>query len=429
MLKSHPCFNTSAIHKFARIHLPVAPACNVLCNFCNRRFDCINENRPGVSSRILTPEEASQRVILTKAKIPELKVVGIAGPGDPLANPEATFQTFRFVAEHFPDMTLCLSTNGLLLEDLADQIFEVGVQAVTLTINALNLPVLEDIYQFITYKGITFVGQGAAEMLAEKQRRAMEVLDHQGMSFKVNTVLIPGVNEVEIEEIARLAAHHHALLHNILPFIPVEDTFFSRQGVLAPSFNELEIARKKASGHLSVMRHCRQCRADAVGFLFEDQCHRVDLLQFQGSGSDATLSSNLGDRPSPPATPSFKVTPGSTSVVRIAVATQSGEVVDLHFGKADQFEIWEYDLNLNVGQKIDVRKVERQYLGMLTCSEDPTWLPRIVNILGDCQALLCLNIGPRPLNFLCESGLKVYQVYDGIGNALREVSEEIFSKS
>ena len=52
----HPCFASGC--KSGRIHLPVAPICNIQCNYCKREFDCLNESRPGVTSRIMSPEEA-----------------------------------------------------------------------------------------------------------------------------------------------------------------------------------------------------------------------------------------------------------------------------------------------------------------------------------------------------------------------------------
>ena len=57
VIRTHPCYCEDAHRSFARMHLPVAPRCNIQCNFCNRRFDCCNESRPGVTSEVLTPEE------------------------------------------------------------------------------------------------------------------------------------------------------------------------------------------------------------------------------------------------------------------------------------------------------------------------------------------------------------------------------------
>ncbi len=91
----HPCFNKDSHHKFGRIHLPVAPRCNLQCNFCNRKFDCMNESRPGVTSAVLTPNQAADYLDTMMKKEPNLTVVGISGPGDPFDNPVETMATIR----------------------------------------------------------------------------------------------------------------------------------------------------------------------------------------------------------------------------------------------------------------------------------------------------------------------------------------------
>lgn len=57
-LDNHPCFNKKASASYGRVHLPVAPHCNIQCNFCNRIYDCANENRPGVTAKVQTPDES-----------------------------------------------------------------------------------------------------------------------------------------------------------------------------------------------------------------------------------------------------------------------------------------------------------------------------------------------------------------------------------
>jgi MoaA/NifB/PqqE/SkfB family radical SAM enzyme len=57
---AHPCFDVTAKHTNARVHLPVAPKCNMLCNYCSRKYDCVNESSPGVTSAILTPQQAAE---------------------------------------------------------------------------------------------------------------------------------------------------------------------------------------------------------------------------------------------------------------------------------------------------------------------------------------------------------------------------------
>ena len=82
-IHNHPCYSEGAHHHYARIHVAVAPACNIQCNYCNRKYDCSNESRPGVTSERLTPEESAKKVMYVGGEVQRLSVLGIAGPGDP----------------------------------------------------------------------------------------------------------------------------------------------------------------------------------------------------------------------------------------------------------------------------------------------------------------------------------------------------------
>src|SRR5574344_526340 len=126
-IEEHPCFNKDVMHTNARVHLPVAPKCNIQCNYCNRKYDCINESRPGVTSSMLTPTQAVEYLRTLNSVMENLKVIGIAGPGDPFANPIETMETLRQCHQAFPDKIFCLSTNGLELEPYIDEIADLGV--------------------------------------------------------------------------------------------------------------------------------------------------------------------------------------------------------------------------------------------------------------------------------------------------------------
>ncbi|MDR2789662.1 MAG: hypothetical protein LBB59_01615 [Campylobacteraceae bacterium] len=60
-INSHPCYSQNAHQHYARIHVAIAPACNMQCNYCSRKYDCSNESRQGVTSCKLTPEEAVKK--------------------------------------------------------------------------------------------------------------------------------------------------------------------------------------------------------------------------------------------------------------------------------------------------------------------------------------------------------------------------------
>jgi Predicted Fe-S oxidoreductases len=120
------------------MHIPVAPKCNISCNYCSRKYDCANESRPGVTSKVLTPEQALEKFKFVKSKIKNLTVVGIAGPGDALANFDEVKKSLELIRKESPETTFCLSTNGLMLPFYANQLIELGVSHVTVTMNAID---------------------------------------------------------------------------------------------------------------------------------------------------------------------------------------------------------------------------------------------------------------------------------------------------
>ena len=69
-VNNHPCYSEEAHHYYARMHVAVAPACNIQCHYCNRKYDCANESRPGVVSELLTPDQAVKKVMVVAANIP-----------------------------------------------------------------------------------------------------------------------------------------------------------------------------------------------------------------------------------------------------------------------------------------------------------------------------------------------------------------------
>ncbi len=79
-IKVHPCFTEEAHEKFSRAHLPIAPACNIQCRYCIRKFDCANECRPGITSKVLTPDEAVDRTRVLVERTDRLSVIGIVVP-------------------------------------------------------------------------------------------------------------------------------------------------------------------------------------------------------------------------------------------------------------------------------------------------------------------------------------------------------------
>ncbi len=257
--QNHPCFALGLKSNKGRIHLPVSPGCNIGCRFCKRDFND-EENRPGVASSIISPDDALDAVRRALDLSPDLSVVGVAGPGDTLATGYA-LETFRKVRDAFPKMIKCMSTNGLLLPDKADEIIDAQIDTLTVTVNAVDPDIQEKINEFIVYQGKKYEGREAAEILIENQLKGIEKVSKAGITVKVNTVFIPEINKDHVPLVAKTVAEKGATIYNIIPLIPQHQFAWCS----APSCKDLSWVRAECEKYIKVFRHCQRCRADAIG--------------------------------------------------------------------------------------------------------------------------------------------------------------------
>lgn len=262
--KKHPCYNPGAVD-YARIHLPVAPKCNVQCNYCNRKYDCQNESRPGVTSSVLTPRQAFERYVEEKLKYNKLTVVGFAGPGDAMANFEDVKLTIKLIKAYDPSAIICLSTNGLALYEHVDELLELDVSHITITMNTIYPEVAAKIYKYIYVDGKKVIGVEAGRIIVQRQLDAIKKLTKNNVMVKINCVYIKGLNDDHIDKVVERVAKLGVSMTNIMPLIPTEDTAF--ENYPKPSSQELMLMRKKCEKYVTQMYHCKQCRADAVGTL------------------------------------------------------------------------------------------------------------------------------------------------------------------
>ncbi len=407
-IHNHPCFSEEAHHHYARMHVAVAPACNIQCHYCNRKYDCSNESRPGVVSELLTPEQAIQKTLAVAAAIPQMSVLGIAGPGDPLANPERTLATFRGLSEKAPDIKLCLSTNGLALPGLVDEICRHNIEHVTITINCVDPEIGARIYPWIFWNNRRITGIKAARILIEQQQKGLEMLVERGVLVKINSVLIPGVNDRHLREVSRVVKAKGAFLHNLMPLIaePEHGTFFGLMGQRSPTAAELQTLQNDCADGMAVMRHCRQCRADAVGMLGEDRCAEftLDKIGAMEIDHDAAMQRRAETRAAIEAKrlapPSATLVPivtlmrrpsSATRTIRVAVASSDGQTINQHFGHAEEFFIYTAD-GASV-RHIDTVRVGSYCSGPADCGEQSFILDDTIQALDGCAAVLCARIG------------------------------------
>ncbi|MCD6273432.1 MAG: radical SAM protein [Deltaproteobacteria bacterium] len=390
-LLNHPCFNAKIRGKFGRVHLPVAHRCNIQCNYCDRKYDCVNESRPGVTSAVLTPHQAMAYLEFVFEKTKNISVVGIAGPGDPFANPKETMQTLSMVREKYPEIMLCLATNGLGLEPYIDELAQLGVSHVTVTLNAIDYDIGAKIYSFIRYGKRVLSPKTGIKILLEKQLAAIEKLKEKGITTKVNTIILPGINEDHIEAVAKKMGELKVDILNCVPFYPNKGSAFTNLG--EPPKEIVKKIRKKAAQYIPQMYHCARCRADEIGILGEE--NNSELIEKLKECSELP---EIYDEKRP----------------YVAVATLEGALVNQNLGKARELFIY--------GRKdgeivfIESRKTPEPCQGM------KRW-EKLAETIDDCRALLAHAIGHNPREVILKKGIDILELDGMIDEAVEAVFE------
>lgn len=402
MTARHPCYSLNAHHHFARMHLPVAPVCNISCNYCHRKYDCVNESRPGVTSEVLTPEISLTKFIRVKEEIPHLSVVGIAGPGDALANWEVVKRSIKLIKADSPDMIFCLSTNGLMLPHYGQDIINLGIKHVTVTVNCLEPAIGAKIYHHIHYRGKYYVGENAAEILIHNQMEGIKILVDHGILVKVNIVMIKDINGEHIPEVVKKVKNLGALMTNIMPLIPAPGSVF--QNFPQTSMKELNTLRDLCQTDISQMRHCQQCRADAIGLLSEDQSYK-----FRHVKADTVKKCKFRGR-----------------FYKVAVTSKHKQLVDLHYGHAEEFHIYETD-GVDI-RFIETRATSKYCLGRVNCDETEEVKDAVIQGITDCDAVLTMRIGYGAQQRLREQGISAVEscasVKEGLFHTFHQLRHE-----
>jgi len=310
------------------------------------------------------------------AREPRIAVAGIAGPGDPFANPEETMATLRLLKKNFPGILLCLASNGLNISSSIEELAQIGVSHVTITVNAVDPLIGARIYGWVRDGKVVYRGVKAAELLLARQLAAITKLKEYNITVKVNSIVIPGINDTHVIAVAQKMKEFGVDLFNCMAMFPNVDTPFAN--IPQPDKNMMARIRDRAEAYLPQMRHCTRCRADAVGLLDNDRTE-----EFRGCLSAcASLPARPGeDRP------------------YVAVGTREGVLVNQHLGEAYKFQIWEKTADGDGFQMIAERQAPEPGCGVRR------WTA-LAAILKDCRAVLTSAIGETPKEILTKSGLK-----------------------
>ena len=104
--------------------------------------------------------------------------------------------------------------------------------------------------------------------------------------------------------------------------------------------------------------------------------------------------------------------------MKIAVASTNGKNVDLHFGDANRFLI--YEINDGEGKFQEIREKTEIPIN----NHQERWVASI-DIIEDCKAVLCSKIGKEPMIELRKLGIKPIQLDCEVKDAISECSKHL----
>lgn len=263
MSENHYCFNNSFLSSGSgRIHVPLAIYCNLNCNYCSFSFNknITRQPQPGSSSHILRHSIEIRNWLSQKSKeYKNIKIIGIAGPGDPLANIEQLKEFFDIVNESYQDYVTCICTSGLDFKNAESLILvQKTLGYITFTINTRKVESVNKIYKPIFFKNFD------AEKFIEEQEYAVKTCIKNNLKVKINCVYLPTINDDEILNLFNFYKTLGVQIFNIIKYKSMRTHVFSSLPPIDTfKYNKLLSDCKKAD--IKLLNKCYRCKSDVCG--------------------------------------------------------------------------------------------------------------------------------------------------------------------
>jgi len=232
-------------------------------------------------------------------------------------------------------------------------------------------------------------------------------------------VMIPGVNDTHVVDVNREVKKRGAFLHNIMPLIsaPEHGTVFGMSGQRGPTAQELKALQDACQDGMKMMRHCRQCRADAVGMLGEDRSpefttekimamdvsYDAEARKAYQDGVEAQRKAIAAERDAELAALAANK---NAIAILVAVASKGKGRINEHFGHAREFQV--YEVSAKGTTFVGHRRVD-QYCQDGMGEEES--LDTVVRAIQDCVAVLVARIGACPRKGLTEAGIEAVDAF------------------
>ena len=167
--------------KISYIRISVTDRCDFRCTYC------MPEKMQFLPKKDLLTLEELERLgnVFIDLGVKKLRITG----GEPLVRKDI-MNLFKGIGKRIGNglEELTLTTNGSQLEDYADELFEIGVRRINISLDTLEKN---------KFKLITRLGN------FEKVMRGIMRAKKAGMKVKINTVALKGVNDMEIIKLVK----------------------------------------------------------------------------------------------------------------------------------------------------------------------------------------------------------------------------------
>lgn len=294
----------------------------------------------------------------------------ISGPGDPMAAPDLTMDILDYLRQRYGGLPPAITTLGIGLAEYAAQLAQHGVTHITLLVNAVQAETACKLYAWIRPGKKNIPLDRGAAILIEEQKKAVSACREAGMAVTVRSSVYQGVNDYEIEAIAR---RFGACGVESLTLAPGKGRNDGAE--MAPPSPEKMEKLVRAAG-----RHIRSVTIEAGP-------EKGNVISIAGS-TTTVLPKPTAARPN------------------VAVLSSNGMDIDLHLGQAIRALVY--------GPREDglACLLEARELPV-PGSGDNRWL-QAADILADCFVLLAASAGQRPRDILVRKGLPVVLMEDNV---------------
>ncbi|MFA5622293.1 MAG: GTP 3',8-cyclase MoaA [Thermovirgaceae bacterium] len=255
------------------VRISITDRCNYRCVYCmpEEGLEWIPHDR------IMTYEEIIFLAqILGGLGVEKIRFTG----GEPLVR-KGFFPFLDAFSASVPGIRTVLTTNGSLIPQFIDEIGRSGLSGVNVSLDTLD----EDLFRFITRNGRLRDAIEGIRLLAERTT----------LPIKINTVLMKGVNDGEVEALLDFARSHRATLR-LIEFMPLDDSIW-KKGLFIPAseiiqrlpdpemWERLDNSSDHSAGPARYFRHLttgqRVGLIEAVSHHF---CHKCNRLRVSATG-------------------------------------------------------------------------------------------------------------------------------------------------